>query len=113
VSALVNSFHPVALFCAPIVVLAGVGSSWIRLGRFSALWGTAYGQNLLWKIMFVAVVAGMGTYNSLKARRRLGAGEGTRHFRRAATTELVFAALVIAVTAALVSSPVPSEMVTP
>jgi putative copper export protein len=113
VSALVNSFHPVALFCAPIVVLAGIGTSWIRLERLSALWSTEYGLNLLWKLMFVAVVVGMGTYNSIKARRRLGAVEGTRHFRITATTELVFAALVLAVTAALVSSPVPSEIAMP
>ena len=113
VSALVNSFHPIALFCAPIVVLAGVGTSWIRLEKLSALWSTEYGLNLLWKLMFVAVVAGMGTYNSIKARRRLGATEGTRHFRVTASTELLFAALVIAVTTALVTSPVPSEMTMP
>lgn len=113
VSALVNSFHPVALFCAPIVVVAGLGTSWIRLGAFSAIWPTEYGRTLLWKVAFVAVVAGMGTYNSLKARRRLGAVEGTRHFRLTASIELLFAALVIAVTTALVSTPVPSEMAMP
>lgn len=113
VSALVNSFHPMALFCAPIVVMAGLGMSWIRLGAFSAIWPTPYGRTLLLKLALVAVVAGMGTYNSLKARRRLGAVEGTRHFRLTASIELFFAALVVIVTTFLVTTPVPSEMVMP
>jgi copper transport protein len=113
VSALVNSFHPIALFCAPIVVVAGLGTSWIRLGALSTLWSTEYGQTLLWKLALVAVVAGMGMYNSIKARRRLGAVEGTRHFRITASIELFFAALVIAATTTLVTTPVPSEMLLP
>jgi len=113
VSALVNSFHPLALFCAPIVILAGLGTSWIRLGSPAALWPTSYGRTLLVKIGLVILVAGMGTYNSIRARRRLGAPEGTRHFRITGTTELIFAALVLAITTILVTTPVPSEMVVP
>jgi putative copper export protein len=112
VSALVNSFHPLALFCAPIVILAGLGTSWIRLGSVAAL-STEYGTNLIWKVVFVLIVAAMGLYNSMRARRRLGAPEATRHFRRTATIELAFATIVLAITAALVSSPVPTEMLTP
>jgi copper transport protein len=113
VSALVNSFHPLALFCAPIVIIAGLGTSWIRLGGFSALWPTAYGRTLLLKIALVLLVAGMGTYNSLRARRRLGVSEGTKHLRLTGAIELVCAALVLAVTTVLVSTPVPSEIVLP
>ncbi len=110
VSALVNSFHPLALFCAPIVVVAGVGMSWFRLGGFSNLLSTAYGQTLLWKVALVLVVAVMGMYNSLRARRALGAAEGTRHFRRTGSIELLFAALVIAATTALVVTPLPHDV---
>ena len=113
VAALVNSFHPMALFCAPIVVVAGLGSSWLRLGSISALTGTEYGRNLLWKLMFVALVAAMGSYNWLRVRRRLGTPAATRHIRVSASMELVFAALVLAVTAALVASPAPTEMLMP
>ena len=113
VSALVNSFHPLALFCAPIVVVAGLGTAWIRLGGLANLLSTTYGQNVLWKLAWVALVLGMGTYNSLRARRRLGAPEGTRHFCVTASIELLFAALVLAVTTVLVTNPVPSEMVLP
>lgn len=113
VSALVNSFHPLALFCAPIVVVAGLGTAWIRLGGLANLLSTTYGQNVMWKLAWVALVLGMGTYNSLRARQRLGAQEGTRHFRVTASIELLFAALVLAVTTVLVTNPVPSEMVLP
>ena len=113
VSALVNSFHPLALFCAPIVIVAGLGTSWIRLGSLSALLPTTYGRTLLVKIALVVLVAGMGTYNSIRARRRLGAAEGTRHLRLTGAIELVLAALVLAITTILVTTPVPSEMVVP
>lgn len=113
VGALVSSFHPVALFCAPIVVLAGLGTSWIRLGGPSALWPTQYGRTLLLKLALFALVAGMGTYNALRARRRLGAPEGTKHFRRTGSIELFFATLVLVVTTYLVVTPVPSEIPPP
>lgn len=110
VSALVNSFHPLALFCAPIVVIAGTGMSWLRLGGFSNLWPTPYGKMLLWKVSLFLVVAAMGTYNSLRARRALGEAAATRHFRRTGSIELFFAALVIGVTTALVVTPLPHDL---
>ena len=113
VSALVSSFHPLALFCAPLVVLAGLGTSWLRLGDLGALTGTRYGQTLLYKLALFAVVAGLGAYNSLRARKRLGTPQGTAHFRRTAALELVFAALVLAATTQLVTAPVPVGMVHP
>jgi copper transport protein len=118
VSALVNSFHPLALFCAPIAVFAGLGMSWIRLGGPGALWTTMYGRTLLVKIALVALLVAFGAYNSLRARRRLGRpddaeGDGTRRFRMSGTAELAVGALVLIVTTFLVVTPVPSEMVSP
>ena len=110
VGALVNSFHPLALFCAPIVVLAGLGTSWLRLGSIAAFGTTDYGRILLLKLALVIVVAGMGAYNSIRARRKLGVAEGTSHIRLTGSIELLFAALVLAVTTVLVTTAVPSEM---
>jgi copper transport protein len=112
-SALVNSFHPIALFCAPLVVVAGLGTSWLRLGRFDAILGTEYGRMLLWKLAFVLVVVSLGAHNALRARRRLGTPDATRKFRITAATELLFAALVLAATTALVVTPVPSQSLMP
>jgi copper transport protein len=111
VGALVTSFHPLALLCAPVVVLAGLGSSWIRLGTIDALATTDYGNALLIKLALFVVVAGMATYNALRGRRRLGAVQGTRHFRMSASIEVLFAAMVLWATTLLVSTPMPSEMV--
>ncbi len=113
VSALVSSFHPLALLCAPVAVLAGVGSSWIRLGSLPALTSTPYGWTLLLKIGLVALVGGMGAYNATRARRRLGATTGTRRFVGSASMELAFAGLVLVVTTALVATPLPSAGTTP
>ena len=112
VASLVNSFHPVALFCAPIAVVAGLGTSWLRVGTWPAVWGTAYGRTLLLKLAIVLLVAGMGTYNWMRARRRLNAGGSVGPFRVTASVELLLAAFVLAVTTLLVTTPVPTEMIT-
>lgn len=113
VSALVNSFHPIALFCAPIVVIAGAGSSMFRLGGVAPLTTTRYGLTLLVKVGIVLLVAAIALYNSVRARRQLGTSEATSHFRRTAALELLLAALVIAATAFLVTTPAPSLMAQP
>ena len=115
VSALVNSFHPLALFCAPIAVLAGLGMSWIRLGSLATLWPTTYGRTLLVKLALVGFVLAMGTYNSLRARRRLRSADAdeTGRFRLTGSAELAFAAMVLVVTTFLVVTPAPSEMIVP
>ncbi|MEX2179046.1 MAG: copper resistance protein CopC [Gemmatimonadaceae bacterium] len=111
VAGLVNAFHPLALLCAPLVVLTGLGSSWLRLGNLSNLWATAYGVTLLWKLALFVMVVGLGLYNSLRARRRLGMATATRHVRLSASAELFFAALVLAATMTLIVTPVPSDMI--
>ena len=113
VSALVNSFHPLALFCAPIVVAAGFGTSILRLGDLAAFTSTRYGLTLLIKIGVVLVVVALAAYNSTRARRHLGTPEATSHLRRTASVELFFAALVIVATAFLVTTPAPSLMAQP
>ncbi|HEY9228937.1 MAG TPA: CopD family protein [Gemmatimonadaceae bacterium] len=57
VASLVNTFSPVALTFAAIVLLTGVVSAGLRLGSVSALWESAYGRRLLVKL---AVLGGAG-----------------------------------------------------
>ena len=109
VRALFTSFHPLALFCAPLVVVAGLATSWMRLGSFAGL-RTIYGSALLVKLGLFVAVAGLGSYNAFRARRRLGTPEGTHHLRRTASVELALAALVLVATTFLVVSPVPMDM---
>jgi copper transport protein len=110
VSALVNSFHPLALLGAPLAILAGAGSSALRLGSINAITTTGYGRVLLVKVGLASLVAGMGAYNSMRARKRLGNPAATLSLKRSATLELVIASIVLAVTTVLVSTAVPSEM---
>lgn len=113
VSALVNSFHPIALFCAPIVVVAGVGTSLLRLGGLAPLTTTRYGLTLLVKVGIFLIVAAIALYNSMRGRRQLGTPAATSRLRRTAALELLLAALVIAATAFLVTTPAPSLMAQP
>ncbi|HEX7938288.1 MAG TPA: CopD family protein, partial [Gemmatimonadaceae bacterium] len=113
VSALVNSFHPIALLSAPMAVFAGLGSSALRLGSLAALTSSRYGSVLIWKLGAVALVAAMGTWNSTRARKRLGTPSATQGIRWTAATEVILAVLVLWVTTDLTATPAPSEMVAP
>lgn len=107
VSALVNSFHPIALFCAPLAVVSGLGSAWTRLGGPAAITSTAYGRILLLKLGLFVAVAAIALYNSSKARRQLGTPAATARMRWSGVAELVVAALVVAATTVLVTTPIP------
>ena len=113
IATLVHSFHPMALVCAPLVIAAGLGTSLLRLGSFGALTASSYGRILLFKIALVLIVAGIGAYNSIRARHKLGDVAATRHIRLTISVELLFAAVVLAVTTVLVTTPVPSELSIP
>ena len=109
IAAMVNSFHPVALVCAPFVLLSGAGSAWLRLGDPSNILGSRYGQVLLIKVLIVLCVAALGFHNSARARRRLGTAEATRVFRVTGWAEIVIAAIVLAVTTVLIVTPLPGQ----
>jgi putative copper export protein len=109
VRALFSSFHPLALVCAPMVVVAGLATSWMRLGSLSGL-RTLYGTALVAKLALFAGILALGSYNAFRARRRLGTPEGTRHLRRSAGIELALAGLVLVATTFLVVSPVPIDL---
>ena len=107
VSDLVNSFSPLALTAATILVITGVTTAWLHLKRISALWMTSYGIALLVKLVLVAMVVVLGAWNWKRVRPSLGA-EGTEEtIRRSATMELTIAGLVLIATAVLVTLPSP------
>ena len=74
--------------------------------------GTLDDQNIACKVETgrALAVAGLGGWNSMRTRRRLGTPDGTRNLRRYAAMELALAALVLAVTTVLVSTELPHEM---
>ena len=107
VASLVRSFHPLALTCATIVVFSGLIATWLRLPTLDALWESTYGRVLLLKLAFVAIVLILGAVNWRRMLPSLGDEAAARRITRTAGTELALAALVLAVTAVLVSTPTP------
>ena len=108
IAGMVHSFHPVALFCVPVVVLSGLGSAWLRLGSPAALFGSRYGLVLVVKLLLVLCLAALGMHNSVRARRRLGTAEATRDFRITAWSEVAIGAAVLAATTMLIITPPPA-----
>jgi putative copper export protein len=102
VASIVHAFHPLALWCVPLVLLSGLVSAWLRLGSFGALTSSRYGTYLLLKVSIFACVALTGAYNWRRVLPTLGGEAGARQIRRSAALELALGAVVLAVTAALV-----------
>jgi putative copper export protein len=107
VASVVRAFHPLALICVPLVFASGVGSAWLRLESFGALFAGRYGTLLLIKVFLFACLALMGAYNWRRVLPGLGGEAEARRIRRTASVELAIAAAVLAVTAALVITPPP------
>jgi putative copper export protein len=101
IASLVNSFSPVALISASIVVVSGVIASWVHLERVSALWRTTYGQVLLLKLFLVAITLTIGAYNFRRVQPQLVNEVGSARLKRAATLELSVGFLILLVTGIL------------
>jgi putative copper export protein len=98
VASLVNSFSPLALASASVVIVSGLIASWVHLEHLSALWQTAYGQTLLVKLALVATTLMVGAYNFRRVQPQLVSEEGTGRLRRSASVELLVGFLIIVVT---------------
>lgn len=109
VAMLVNRFSTIALWSAGLLVLTGVTTAYMHLGRVSALWTSIYGKTLIGKLCLVAVVFTLGAYNNRRLRPSLGTEEAGRRLARSATLEIAIAAIVLIVTAVLVNLPAPAE----
>jgi copper transport protein len=106
---LVERFSPLALAAAGVLVASGVVSAWVQLGSIDALFASAYGQALLWKLIFLALVAAVGAFHWRRARPALGSEQSARRLRRTAGVELALAMLVLLITAVLVATPPPVQ----
>lgn len=107
IAGLMARFSPLALFAAGLVALSGVLTSWLHLKYVSALWTTPYGRMLIIKLVFVACIVVMGALNWQRVLPMLGAETGAEKLRRVSNWELVFALIVLVVTAVLVGTPQP------
>jgi methionine-rich copper-binding protein CopC/putative copper export protein len=106
-SRLVRSYHRAATDCVLIVVVTAVISAWLRLGSVPALWTSTYGRTLLIKVAFVAVLVGFGWFHWRTAVVAEWDDDTKFRFQRSATLELLVGAIVVGVTAVLVSTALP------
>jgi putative copper export protein len=107
VAKMVHRFSIVGLSSAALLGITGLITGWTHLNPLSALWTTPYGYALIAKLCVVGVVLGLGAWNWRRVGPALGIDGGALAIRRTASTELVFAALVLLLTAILVSLPSP------
>ena len=98
VASLINSFSPIALASAALVVTSGVIASWVHLETLSALWGTLYGQVLLVKLLLFAAAATIGAYNFRRVQPQLANEVGSNRLKLSAGIELSVAFLILVVT---------------
>jgi putative copper export protein len=107
VAEMVHRFSVVGLAGAALLGVTGLITGWTHLNPLSALWTTPYGYALVAKLCVVAVVVGLGAWNWRRVGPSLGTDGGALKIRRSATTELAFSAVVLLLTAILVSVPSP------
>lgn len=110
VAGLVQAFSPTALGFAGLLTVTGAIAAWRNIGSVAGLWQEPYGRVLLLKLALMSVAAGTGAYNWKRVLPFLGSATATTRLRRSATLELLAAFVVLVVTAVLVATPMPSEM---
>ena len=110
IASLLRSFSPLALTGAALVAVSGVVSSLAHVERWADLTGTAYGQKLIVKVLCVGVVVLLGWRNWKFVTPGI-LTQGPKRMTRAIMLELLIALVVLGVTAALVVTPPPAEMV--
>ena len=105
---LVRAYHNAAVQCVTLVILTALVASWLRLTAFSDLWTTAYGSMLFRKIVFVVVALGFGVYHWKRVVTPEWDDDTGFRFQRSATGELIVGAVILAFTALLVATALPS-----
>jgi len=109
VAVLVGRFSTIALWSAGVLVLTGLTTAYLHLGKVSALWTSIYGRTLIVKLCVVACVFTLGAFNNRRLKPSLGTTAAGSRLRRSATFEIALAAVVLGITAVLVNLPAPAE----
>lgn len=104
---LMRAYHGAAVECVALVIISAIVAAWLRLSSLGQLRTTLYGGLLLLKTTLVCIILLFGWYHSRKVVSPQWDADTKFRFQRTATMELIVSALVLAVTAALVSTPLP------
>ena len=105
----VPRFSLIAVVSVATLIVAGSLRGYQEVRAFHGLWDTTYGQLLLVKIALVLPLLGLGAYNNRYAvprlKKQIASVVEQRRFLRAAGTELAIMAVIVGVTAVLVTEP--------
>jgi copper transport protein len=105
----VPRFSILAVVSVIALIAAGSLRGYEEVNAFHGLWDTTYGLLLLAKIALVLPLLGLGAYNNRYAvprlKKQIASAIEQRRFLRAAGAELAIMAVIIGVTAVLVSEP--------
>jgi copper resistance protein D len=105
-------FGRIAVTVVGALLAAGVAVLWILLGSVSELWTSAYGRIACTKIGLVACLLALAAGNKLELVPRMIAGDAlaVSRLRHSIRAEMIVAALVLLVTAALTTLTGPPRM---
>jgi len=106
-SRLVRAYHGSAIECVALVVISAIVAAWLRLSSIGQLRTTTYGGLLLLKIALVIVILLFGWYHWRRVVMPQWDADTKFRFQRTAAMELIVGAIVLGVTAVLVSTPLP------
>jgi len=105
----VPRFSLLAVISVATLITAGSIRGYQEVRAFHGLWDTRYGQLLLIKIALVLPLLLLGLYNNRYAvprlKKQIASVVEQRRFLRAAGTELAIMAVIVGVTAVLVTEP--------
>jgi copper transport protein len=105
----VPRFSILAVVSVATLIVAGSLRGYQEVRAFHGLWDTTYGQLLLVKIALVLPLLALGAYNNRYAvprlKKQIASVVEQRRFLRAAGTELAIMAVIVGVTAVLVTEP--------
>lgn len=105
----VPRFSLLAVISVATLITAGALRGYQEVKAFHGLWDTTYGQLLLVKIALVLPLLALGAYNNRFAvprlKRQIASVVEQRRFLRAAGVELAIMAVIVGVTAVLVTEP--------
>ena len=105
----VPRFSLIAVLSVATLIVAGSLRGYQEVRSFHGLWDTTYGQLLLVKIALVLPLLALGAYNNRYAvprlKKQIASVVEQRRFLRAAGAELAIMAVIVGVTAVLVTEP--------
>jgi copper resistance protein D len=110
-AALVRRFSRMAQISVALLVLAGVGMSWVYIGSIPAIYGTAYGVMVMTKVVLLLclLVLGAANYYIVKGLGTPGdasnSGGGLKSLLRFGEVEIGIGLTVILAAASLTSQP--------